>query len=208
MKNIVRGGVLALVSLAFVGVVSAHVSVNPKEAVAGYSVATVRVPNEKDVATTRVRVLVPEGVEVHGVMPIVGWQHSEVREAFKEEATKEGDHQEEEGRITEVVWSGGKIAAGEFMEFPLSVKYSAEAEKVTWKAYQTYADSEVVPWDGTDEGHPAPVVSVLKEAKVDVLEKNVKATAGPAGVSTPWLSVAALILSVAALGVSLSSKKK
>jgi uncharacterized protein YcnI len=211
MKKIVQGSALVFMGLALAGVVSAHVTVNPKEAVAGYSVTTVRVPNEKDIATTKIRVLVPEGVDLHGIMPVAGWQHSEVREEKKTSAdgsTNEDGHHEEEGRVTEVIWSGGKIGAGEFMEFPLSVQYSADSEKVTWKAYQTYADGEVVPWDGTDDNHPAPVVSVLKEAKVDMLEKNMKATAGPAGASTPWLSVAAIILSIAALGVSLNSKKK
>ena len=211
MKKIIQGSAVVLMGLACAGVVSAHVTVHPKEAVAGYSVAVVRVPNEKDVATTQVRVVVPEGVDVGGVMPISGWTHTEKKEKDPKATPMMADDGDMESleKVTEITWSGGKIGVGEFMEFPVSVKYSGDADTVTWKSYQTYAGGEVVAWDSSDEKKPAPVVTILKEAKVDSLEKNVKALSGPAG-STPgqmqWLSVVALLASVAALAVSMKKK--
>lgn len=209
MKKIVQGSVLGLVSLAMTGVVFAHVTVNPKETVPGYSVATVRVPNEKDAATVVVRVVVPEGVTVGGVMPIPGWTHAEKRELDPKKTPvmhDDGDTEPAE-TITEVTWSGGKIGAGEFMEFPLSVQYSADAGKVTWKAYQTYAGGEVVAWDGSSDKSPIPIVTVLKEAteksKTGIVQMNTSADAG----ATTWLSVVAVVLSVAAFAKSMNKKK-
>lgn len=194
-----------VVALFTAGSVSAHVSVQPKEVVAGYVVSSVRVPNEKDIATVAVRVVIPEGVDVHGVMPIAGWTHTEKREVVAGSATDGDDHTEKrEGRITEVAWSGGKIAVGEFMEFPLSVQYMGDTDKVAWKAYQTYATGEVVPWDGSDEKHPVPVVTVLTQGKVSQGAEN--ASAASSGDKSTWMSVAALLLSVAALAVGLKKK--
>jgi uncharacterized protein YcnI len=205
MKRMIQTGIVTLAALLFTTGVSAHVTVNPKEAVVGYSVATIRVPNEKDVATTRVRVVVPEGVDVHGVMPVSGWQYTAVREEKKANPVAEGgDGHADNGRITEVVWSGGRVGVGEFMEFPLSVQYAADMEKATWKAYQTYAGGEIVPWDGSDDKHPAPIVTVLKEAKVDTLTKAVQGPVGQSPVAQiQWMSVGALLLSAVALAKSM-----
>lgn len=205
MKKITQGSVLSLLALLSTGLVSAHVSVNPSVTQPGYSIATVRVPNEKEVATTQVRIVVPEGVDVGGVMPLAGWTHTEKKETIKPMAGAEthdggdGDIAPSE-RVTEVIWSGGKINAGEFMEFPLSVNYSAEAGKVIWKAYQTYAGGEVVAWDGSAAKSPAPVVSLVKDTNVVipvVAEKTQQ---------TQWLSVVAFVLSVAALALQMKKK--
>jgi uncharacterized protein YcnI len=206
MKKIMSIGLLSVFALVFVSRASAHVTVQPKEAVAGYTVSSIRVPNEKDVATIQVRVLVPDGVVVHGIMPVSGWTHTEKRKGVESTVMTEDGHADaSEGPISEIVWSGGRIGAGEFMEFPLSVQYKADTDTVTWKAYQTYADGQVVPWDGSDEKHPAPVISVLKEAKVDMLVKSVSG-APTTSTQSSWMSVAALLLSVAAFGLSLKKK--
>lgn len=201
MKKIGYFGVVLGVLLVTVGHVSAHVSVQPKEVVAGYTVAAVRVPNEKDIATTGVRVVVPNGVEVHGIMPIPDWTHTEKREATVQSVSDDDGYAEEStGRITEVIWTGGKIGAGEFMEFPLSVKYSTDSESVTWRAYQSYADGEVVPWDGSDEKHPASVVSVMKQAV------STRGAVPKTSDQSIWMNVVALLLSVTAFAVALKKK--
>ncbi len=206
MEKIKYAGVALGIALFVAGPVSAHITVQPKEAVAGYSVSVIRVPNEKDVATTNVRVVVPEGVDVHGIMPIAGWQYSVKRETPPESSANTDDHggddHADSGRITEVTWSGGKIGAGEFMEFPLSVQYAAGSQKVEWKAYQTYAGGEIVPWDGSDEKHPAPVVTVVSQVSQPAapgmqVVKNDKAV---------WTSVVALLVSVGAFAVALKKK--
>ena len=210
MKKIIQGSVFTLLSFVATGVVYAHVTVSPNEAVAGYGVAVIRVPNEKDVATTEIRVVVPDGVDIGGVMPISGWTHTEkkVKDPNAKPMMADDGDMESPERVTEVIWSGGKIGAGEFMEFPLSVRYSGDADKVMWKAYQTYAGGEVVAWDSSNEKKPAPTVMILKETKVDTLEKSIKLSGALSGKGTqsPWLSTAAFVLSVAALAISLKKK--
>lgn len=208
MKKILTAGVLATLTLFVAGHVSAHVTVQPKESVVGHSVSSVRVPNEKQVATTQVRVVVPEGVTVRGILPVANWQYKLIHEESKGSTNEGEDHHAGEGRVTEITWFGGTIKEGEYMEFPLSVEYKADADTVTWKAYQTYADGEVVAWDGSDEKHPASLVSVLKEAKVDSIAKSM-GTATPVTTASQnsWMSVGALLLSVAALAVSLKKKQ-
>ena len=71
MNRIVFVFVYGIVLLASASQVSAHVSLSPKEAVVGYTTFTVNVPTEKEIPTTEIRVVVPDGVEVHGVAPVV-----------------------------------------------------------------------------------------------------------------------------------------
>lgn len=207
MKNIVKWFSVAASGLAFVTTVSAHVSVTPKEMVAGYGVLTVRVPTEKDVATTGVRVLIPEGIDIGGVMPLPGWTHSETREIKEGETPVIADDGDmvPSGRITEVSWSGGKIAPGEFFEFPLSANSTGEPGKVIFKAYQTYADGSIVSWDGSDDKHPAASVSIVTSSGLG--EKTQTVSESPVTASPIlWLSVGAVLLSVVALTVSLKKK--
>lgn len=211
MKTMYQLISLVIVSWLFTGSVFAHVTVNPGEAVVGRAVFSVRVPNEKDVATTTVRLVIPEGITVGSIAPVPGWTHSEKREegmASKPEVEvmTEGDSHAEEsgGRITEITWTGGRIGVGEFLEFPVSVLYEGEPGKVSWKAYQTYADGEVIAWDGTSDDHPAPSVDFRSEARIDAVEKAVangkQNSAAGAGQILP---VAAILLSVAAIAFSL-----
>ena len=210
MKKIIQGSMIAFVGLYSASLVFAHVTVNPKTTIAGYSVATVRVPNEKDVATTQVRILVPEGVQVHGVMPLSGWTHAEKLVSIKNTTSEEtSDHDDDDDhgseRISEIIWTGGKIGVGEFMDFPVSVQYPDTLEKVTWKAYQTYAGGEVVAWDGSNEKSPAPVVTVSQAVATEVNEKD-NSMKKSQDIQTTWISVVALVLSVCA--IALHAKKK
>ncbi len=204
MKKGVLLSILFVFAFVVAGNVSAHVTVQPKETIPGYTVSSVRVPNERDVATTAIRVVVPDGVDVHGVMPIAGWKHEEKHESETNTLTDEDGHEEESvGRITEITWTGGKIGVGEFMEFPLSVQYTSEKDTAMWKAYQTYADGQVVSWDGSDDKHPAPVVSVIKQATIVGSQTS---AAGRSADQSTWMSVAALLFSVTALAVGLKKK--
>lgn len=121
----------------------AHVVVKPGEVgVGAFQTFTVGVPNEKDNATTQVRLVLPEGLE--HVSPNVkpGWT-IEVQRGEGEEAP-----------ATEIIWSGGTIPQGQRDDFYFSAKVPAQEATLTWKAYQTYEDGTVVSWDGTD-GHDA-----------------------------------------------------
>jgi uncharacterized protein YcnI len=63
-------------SLGFAGLASAHVTVQPTEVPAGsYQVFTVRVPTEKEIATTSVKLAIPDGVSVSRIEPKPEWTY-------------------------------------------------------------------------------------------------------------------------------------
>src|ERR671911_1330829 len=121
-------------TLAVTGVASAHVRVLPEEVPAGsFEVFTVRVPTEKDISTTGVRVEVPEGFTVSRVEPVPGWDY---------------ELEEEAGAVSTITWSGGEIGETEFQQFDIQGRTPVEPGEYAWNAYQTYADGEVVRWTG------------------------------------------------------------
>ena len=208
MNRIIFVFVLGIVLFACASQVSAHVSLSPKEAVVGYTTFTVNVPTEKEIPTTEIRVVVPDGVEVHGVAPVAGWIHSEKK--AETEVGRGDDHKAGElahGKVTEIVWTGGKIADGEFMQFPISISYAGDPKQLVWKAYQKYADGSVVAWDDTSEKNPAPKVSIVATSKVDQVVADIAAVKKSSVAQTPWLSMGAFLISVAALAISVKKKK-
>jgi len=193
---LVAGAVLTLATAA-----QAHVNVYPKETATGaYEKYTVRVPVEKDVNTTKVKLEFPAGVKVSTVQPIPGWSY---------EFEKDKD-----GRNTALVWTAtdGGIKAHEFMEFAFVGANPKEEGSLAWKAYQTYADGEVVEWTGDkDSKTPASVTTVkvgVGEAGHDQGEAQTPAaapaqeTASSAGSSNTLplvLSGLALLISIVGL---------
>ncbi|TQK62523.1 uncharacterized protein YcnI [Brevibacillus sp. AG162] len=142
---LVAGAVLTLATAA-----QAHVNVYPKEATTGsYEKYTVRVPVEKDVNTTKVKLEFPAGVKVNSVQPIPGW-------SYEFEKDKDGVN-------TALVWTAteGGIKAHEFQEFTFVGANPKEEGQLAWKAYQTYANGEVVEWTGDkDSKTPASVTTI------------------------------------------------
>ncbi|QJD87550.1 YcnI family copper-binding membrane protein [Cohnella herbarum] len=139
-----------MMSLAFAGLASAHVTVQPKEVPAGsYQVFTVRVPSEKEAATTTVKVAIPDNVNVSRFEPKADWTYEIEKGA--------------EDKIVSVTWkaTGNGLGATEFGEFRMQGKVADDANELTWKAYQTYSDGEVVEWTGAaDADKPASVTTV------------------------------------------------
>jgi uncharacterized protein YcnI len=116
---------------------SAHVIVRPDTAgVAAYQTFTMSVPSEKDIATTALRLVLPEGLT--SVSPTVkpGWR-IEVKTQKVGDATV----------ATEIDWTGGSIPGRFRDEFTFSAKTPATEGTLVWKAYQTYSDGSVVSWD-------------------------------------------------------------
>ena len=132
----------------------AHVNVYPKETTTGaYEKYTVRVPVEKDANTVKVKVEFPAGVKVSTVQPVPGWSYE-----FEKDA---------EGRNTALIWTAtdGGIGPHEFVEFAFVGANPKEAGELSWKAYQTYTDGEVVEWTGDqDSKTPASVTAVRQGA--------------------------------------------
>jgi len=134
----------------FAQAASAHVTVSPQEVEQGsYQVFSIRVPSEKEAATTQVKLDVPEGVEVLRFEPKPGWTY---------QTETNGD-----GKIVSVTWKadGPGLGATEFGEFRFQGKVAADATELVWKAYQTYSDGSVVEWTGGEGADtPASVTAV------------------------------------------------
>lgn len=197
---------------------SAHVRLDPSTAVVGRQVYSLRVPNEKDISTTKVRLVVPDGVEITGVLPVAGWTHSEKKVPVTNQQQPASDDADEEAateRISEITWQGGEVKAGEYMVFGFSTNYTGNPGDIAWKAYQTYSDGSVVPWDGSTKEAEAPTVKITAESSaaavqksIDTLSKEVadqKDKGFEPDVNT-WLGGAALVLAIIALMLILRTK--
>lgn len=164
---------VCLIVIGAAGPVSAHVTVNPREAPAGGFVKLgFRVPNEQgQAATNKLEVQFPTDTPLVSVsvMPHPGWTYVIDKTKLAAPIKREG------GEISEVVskitWSGGTIKPGEFDEFSVSVgSLPDKAATLTFKALQTYDNGDVVRWieeaaKGQPEPeHPAPVLTVVAGA--------------------------------------------
>ena len=196
---------VAVAALALPAAAGAHVTLQPNEAAAGsFTVLDVRVPNEtEDANTTKVDVQFPPGFAEASYQPVPGWSVNVVKEKLAKPV------QTDDGPVTEgvheIIWSGGKIAPGEFMDFPLSVQIPGKAgDELTFKALQTYDDGEVVRWIGAPESeHPAPQVSVTAEESAGPASANEESgepsSSDDSDGASKGLGIAALI--VGALGL-------
>lgn len=153
----------------------AHVSVQPvgPAAKGGYATVNVKVPNERDNAST-VQLEVTFPVKDHpltSVMPqaVPGW-------TVKVEKTKLDKPLKVHGKeikeaVEKITWTGGKIGPGEFQQFPLSLgQLPEDTDELVLKAIQTYDNKEVVRWiEAPAEGaaepqNPAPVLKLTAPA--------------------------------------------
>lgn len=184
-------GILALM-LFGTSIASAHVTVKPNKVTAStFQTFSVSVPNEKDLATTQVRLVIPEGLSF--VTPTVkpGWSIS---------LKKEGEG--ETAKVTEITWSNGTIPAEQRDEFSFSAKTPAGATSLIWKAYQSYADGTLVSWDqapnsGAEEGTPYSETAVSAE----------EATSSPSDSTARNLAAAALGVAILALVLPFALRK-
>ncbi len=165
-------------------IANAHVTVWPRSAAHGaYERYVVRVPNERNVATTRVEIHFPAEVRISSFQEVAGWQLQVLTDSA--------------GKITGAVWTGS-LPAKRFIEFPFIGVNPKEGDRVVFSATQTYEGGEVVQWNGP-EGSKAP-------ASVTTLTDRPAAGsgAGGAGSSTAlYISLAALVLGLVSLGLSM-----
>jgi uncharacterized protein YcnI len=150
MKRVITTITTAIVACCvFAPAASAHVTANPADQKAdSFTKIEFRVPNERDVATTKIEIQIPEGVQSVSVQPVSGW-------TFKTTTTKldEPIVMEDGDKITEAVsaitFSGGKVNAGEFQSFYVGMKLPKEGEVgklLFFPTIQTYEGGEVVSW--------------------------------------------------------------
>lgn len=167
-KKIAASGAALASLFVFASTTFAHVVVSPKEVGVGkHQAFSVGVPVEKEVATVGLRLVIPESLA--SVTPNVkpGWkiEFKKVKTG-KQVAGHHGEMVDEE-RISEVVWTGGTIPAGQRDDFMFSAKVPAETGTVQWKAYQTYADGSVVAWDASPQA-----VSDQEKTQDELMKKD------------------------------------
>ena len=191
-----RLGTVAAVAAAGVlllaGPASAHVTVQPSTAVKGASDQTFsfRVPNEKTNAnTTEVQVYFPTADPIASVLvaPTPGWTASIT--SVKLATPIQTDDGAITNAVSEITWTGGKIAPGYYQDFTVDMgQLPSNTGSLTFKALQTYSDGTIVRWiqnevPGQPEpANPAPVLTLVNAAAGDgaAPAKATTTTAAPA----------------------------
>jgi uncharacterized protein YcnI len=174
------GLVVTVASLVAARPAVAHAVVFPRTSPPGaYEKYVLRVPNEKDVATTRIEIRFPSEVRVISFADVSGWKLQVISDKA--------------GRITGAVWTG-TLPPQRFVELPFVAVNPKSSALLTWPAFQTYADGERVQWTGPEnDKHPASSTQI-----------GTAATTGPSGgVATFIMSVAGLALGMLSLGLVL-----
>ena len=156
----------------------AHVTVWPRTAApGGFERYVVRVPNEKNTATTRVEIHFPAEVRISSFLDVPGWNLQVLTDSA--------------GKITGAVWTG-TLPPKRFVEFPfIGVNPKTGTTRLVWPAFQTYADGEVVQWTGPDRIQAARVGDGADDA------------AGGRSLAALWVAIAALVVALAGLGLAL-----
>jgi uncharacterized protein YcnI len=186
---------------------SAHVVVKPSQAgIASYQTFTMGVPNEKDIPTVAVRVLIPEGIR--NVSPNVkpGWTIDMKRTGSGENA-----------QVTEIDWTGGIIPPGQRDDFTFSAQTPPEQTTLKWNAYQVFEDGTTVAWihepsiNPEDEAAPPPhsttkVINDLIPSPASASASNIDSMKSLNIMM--YVASIALILSIISLTLQLSGKKK
>ena len=147
---------LGILSLGIAMLVSAHASfahirVYPTESTHGAREKyTVRVPNEKQVATTRIEGDFPSEVAAYSFEFKTGWKIE-----FKKD---------ENGKIVGATWTG-RIAPYEFVEFGMLVINPKEGKTLVWRFVQHDEDGTAQEFTGpAGSPLPSPIVTLSKSS--------------------------------------------
>ena len=145
-RRLLLGTILAIVPSALL---FAHITIWPKESAPGARERyTMRVPNEKQVATVRIEGEFPVELNVYDFEFKPGWKID-----FKKD---------DKGKITGATWTG-KIVPYEFVEFGMLGLNPKEGASLTWKFVQFYEDGMKEEFTGpVGSRYPSPVVSLKK----------------------------------------------
>ena len=186
-RSTARGFAATCAAVALVLIVPAlalaHAVVYPRASTPGaYERYVLRVPNEKNVATTKVEIHFPADVKVNSFTDVPGWQLEVVRDSAQ--------------RIVAAIWTG-TLAPERFVEFPFIAVNPKTESKIEWPAFQTYADGQRVEWTGAEGTKtPASVTAITA------------ASAGGDSHNTFGIAIAALVLSVLSLGLAIRKPAK
>jgi uncharacterized protein YcnI len=168
----------AAIALIAPSTAMAHAVVFPKRSTHGaYEKYVLRVPNEKDVATTRIEIRFPAGVRVISFSDVAGWRLQEIRDSAN--------------AIVGAVWTGS-LPPERFIEFPFVAVNPKEDAQLVWLAYQTYSSNERVEWTGpADSQRPASITAIGSSANET------------GGRLATYLAGVAVLMSLMSLGLAL-----
>jgi len=172
---------LIVATLVIPSVALAHAVVFPRTSSPGaYEKYVLRVPNERDVPTTRVEIHFPPELRVVSFGDVADWKLQVLTDTAK--------------RITGAVWTGS-LPKERFIEFPFVAVNPKDSARLTWPTIQTYANGEVVEWTSPDTAAKTPVSATLIAS----------VTPAPVKVSRTslYISLVALLFALTALGVAL-----
>ncbi len=165
--------VLAAAAIGLVAVAApawAHVEVSPDSATKGSdAVLAFVVPNEKDIATTKVMVQFPTDHPIAEalVTAMPGWKAAVAESNVKTPIqTDAGPVNTAVKSVTWTATDGKGIAVGDFAEFKVSVGLPDDADSLSFPTLQTYSDGSEVDWvqvapaGGPEPDNPEPVLTL------------------------------------------------
>jgi periplasmic copper chaperone A len=170
-RQLLLGAVGALAAISFA---AAHVEFETPEAPVGTSYkAVMRVNHGCDGSpTVTVRVRMPEGVIAVKPMPKPGWKLDAIKGKYPKPTNARGAAISE--GVTEIAWSGGKLADGFYDEFVFQSSFSDELKPGTTIYFPVVQECEKgvhrwieIPTGGGHGGHgaadsePAPGLKLL-----------------------------------------------
>lgn len=203
---------------------SAHVTVKPTTSTTNtWETYTVTVPVEKDVATTKVTVQIPSGVQFELTRSMSEWSTKISKDETNQQAST-------------ITWEAKKdgIQPGQFEKFEFIAKNPEKASTIAWNAIQYYSDGTSMTWTGgADSATPHAITTIStanqsndvsdtttehghshNEHHGDSSDKNTSSSNVEQGASSsvsPWISIilsaGALLLSFIALLVGLRRSK-
>lgn len=198
--------------LVFAGAAFAHVTVSAPGARPGGSDQQIsfRVPVEENSATTEVTIAFPTNHPIASVLvnPVPGWRNREKSVKLKKPIhTDDGDITTAVAQVTWKAQRGHGLQPGEAGIFTVLAGQLPNAHKLVFKAIQTYANGDVVRWieqaapgSNAQPEHPAPVL------RLDASTSDPGSATSSKGPTI--LSIAALVVAAAALGVALVGRAK
>ena len=125
----------------------AHASISPPVAKTGVlQQFTLAVPTEKqDATTTRVELIVPDGVAIDSFEPEPGWTRKGIAHGGSAPET--------------ILWTGGRVPTEDDAVFRFQATLTGGSKDYVFEVRQTYSDGTVVDWNGPESSDtPGPVV--------------------------------------------------
>ncbi len=124
----------------------AHVSVTPRESMAGATEKyTIRIPTEDKVATTGAEIEFPEGVVVETIQVPTGWKY---------------DVKRKDDRIVSMAIQAD-VKPGEFIEVAFVARNPRDKKEIVWTLRQRFADGKVTDWTTGPRGTYPTAVTKL-----------------------------------------------